>query len=159
MSSLLPMLTLAAAVGSGLMAGFFYSFSNVVMGSLGRISAPAGIAAMQSINIVVLNPIFFVLFFGTALLSVVLFIVALANWGATGSGLTLAGSAIYLAAIIGVTVVFNVPMNNALAAVDPASTAGSELWTDYLNRWTLWNHVRTFGGAASMILFVLALMR
>ena len=125
MSSLLPMLTLAAAVGSGLMAGFFYSFSNVVMGSLGRISAPAGIAAMQSINIVVLNPIFFVLFFGTALLSVVLFIVALANWGAAGSGLTLAGSAIYLAAIIGVTVVFNVPMNNALAAVDPASTAGS----------------------------------
>ena len=99
------------------------------------------------------------LFFGTALLSVVLFIVALANWGAAGSGLTLAGSAIYLAAIIGVTVVFNVPMNNALAAVDPASTAGSALWTDYLNRWTLWNHVRTVGGAASMILFVLALMR
>jgi uncharacterized membrane protein len=38
--------------------------------ALGRIPAPAGIAAMQSINIVVINPWFFAAFFGTAVLSI-----------------------------------------------------------------------------------------
>jgi len=50
-----------------------------------------------------------------------------------------------------VTLVFNVPKNNALASVAPAE--GASLWTDYLSRWTAWNHVRAaaaFAAAASL---------
>jgi uncharacterized membrane protein len=39
--------------------------------------------------------------------------------------------------------VFYVPRNNALAAVNPASTDSGRLWTDYVTIWTGWNHVRT----------------
>ena len=159
MTSLLPVLTFAAALGSGIMAGFFYTFSNVVMGSLARVPAPAGIAAMQSINIVVQNPVFFLLFFGTALLSLILIAMAAMGYATGGTGVLVAGGAVYLVTVIGVTIFFNVPMNNALAATDPSSAAGAELWADYLQRWTMWNHVRTIGNVAALALFLLALMR
>lgn len=159
MTSLLPALTFAAALGSGIMAGFFYSFSNVIMGSLARIPAPVGIAAMQSINIVVQNPVFFLLFFGTALLSLILIAMAAMGYATGGTGVLVAGGVVYLVAVIGVTIFFNVPMNNALAATDPASAAGAESWADYLRRWTMWNHVRTVGNVAALALFLLALMR
>jgi uncharacterized membrane protein len=39
--------------------------------------------------------------------------------------------------------VFNVPKNEALASVAPATPDGASLWADYLSAWTAWNHVRT----------------
>ena len=95
MGSLLLAPTLFAALGSGLIAGFFLAFSATVMWALERQPPPAGIAAMQAINIVVLNPIFLGVFFGTAILSLVLDIVALLRWSEPGSGYLLAGSLLY----------------------------------------------------------------
>ena len=158
MNRLLLASTVLAALGSGVMAGFFYTFSNVVMGALGRIPAPAGMSAMQQINIVVINPLFLLFFMGTALLSLVLIAGTLTGYGVPGSGFAVAGSVAYLVTIMAVTMIFNVPMNNALAAVDANSAAGATLWADYLTRWTMWNHVRAIGGFSSMVLFVLALM-
>ena len=68
--------TLLAARVSGLMAGLFFAFSTFVMQALGKRPAPTGIAAMQSINATILNPIFFALFFGTAVLSLILAVLA-----------------------------------------------------------------------------------
>jgi uncharacterized membrane protein len=51
-------LTLAAALGCALLGGLFFAFSNFVMKALMRIPAPSGIAAMQAINVTVLNPLF-----------------------------------------------------------------------------------------------------
>ena len=50
------------------------------MGALGRLPQAAGISAMQSINVVVINPVFLSVFMGTAILSVVLTIAALIGW-------------------------------------------------------------------------------
>src|SRR5258707_14664124 len=60
----LPTLTFVAAVRCGLAAGIFYAFSSLVMRALARIPSPAGIAAMQSINVSVVNPWFITAFFG-----------------------------------------------------------------------------------------------
>jgi uncharacterized membrane protein len=49
-------LTLLSTLGCGLMAGFFFAFSACVMKALARLAPSAGIAAMQSINVVVINP-------------------------------------------------------------------------------------------------------
>jgi uncharacterized membrane protein len=49
--------TLFTALGCGLMAGFFFAFSAFVMKALARHSAAEGIAAMQSINVAVINPL------------------------------------------------------------------------------------------------------
>jgi uncharacterized membrane protein len=55
-----------------------------------------------------------------------------------------------------VTLVFNVPLNNRLAAVNPDSAEGKALWTHYLSVWTAWNHVRTVAPLAAMACFILA---
>ncbi len=127
MSSLLLIATILAALGSGLIAGFFFAFSACVMEALRRLEPSAGIAAMQSINIVVLNPLFLGAFFGTALLSLVLAVVAALTWSAPGAVYLLAGSLLYLAGAILVTIVFNVPLNNRLAAVKPDSADGRKV--------------------------------
>ncbi|MGH9673415.1 MAG: anthrone oxygenase family protein [Bryobacteraceae bacterium] len=55
------------------------------------------------------------------------------------------------------TRMFNVPRNDALAAVDPASTGGASLWAGYLKSWTNWNHVRTVAGAAAAAALTMAI--
>ena len=156
MGSLLPFLTFLAALGAGLVAGFFLAFSATVMWALERQPAPAGIAAMQTINVVVLNPIFLGIFFGTAILALVLDIVALMRWSEPGSGYLLAGSLLYFIGTFLVTLVFNVPLNNRLAAVSPDSAEGKAVWTHYLRVWTVWNHVRTVAPLAAMVCFIAA---
>ncbi len=156
MSPIIYSTTVAAAVGAGLMGGFFFAVSNLVMPSLRRLTPQAGIETMQVINEVVLNPIFFLGFFGTALLALVLVAVAAMNFAGSGMPWLLAAGIAYLAGVILVTVFFNVPMNNALAAVDTSSAAGAALWADYVDRWTMWNHVRTVGGLVSSGAFILA---
>jgi uncharacterized membrane protein len=71
-SELQSLLTVVAAVGSGLIAGTFFAFSAFVMRALERLPAPHGVAAMQSINVVVINPVFLSVFFGTGLVCAVL---------------------------------------------------------------------------------------
>ena len=63
MNSPIYLLTFVAAVGSGVVAGIFFAFSNFVMKALARVPPAQGIAAMQSINVVVLNRWFFAVFF------------------------------------------------------------------------------------------------
>ena len=61
--------TMIAALGSGLIAGTFFVFSVAVMRALGQRPANEGMAAMQAINIVILNPIFLGVFLGTTIVS------------------------------------------------------------------------------------------
>lgn len=69
----------------------------------------------------------------------------------------LAGGVLYVLGMFVVTMIFNVPLNNALAAVDPAGQAAASLWGRYLTDWTLWNHVRTVASTATSALFIVAL--
>ncbi|RXZ83814.1 DUF1772 domain-containing protein [Paenibacillaceae bacterium] len=159
MDRLLNCLTLFSALGSGLVAGLFFAFSTFVMTALTRLPASQGIAAMQSINITVLNPLFGLVFAGTALASVALTILSFFRWGEAGANYLLAGSLIYLIGSFLVTLVFNVPLNDALAAVDSSSAQGADLWTRYTASWTAWNHVRTVASLASLLSFILAFRR
>ena len=114
MDSLVPILTLLAALGSGLIAGFFLAFSATVMWALERQPSAAGISAMQAINVVVLNPIFLGVFFGTAILSLVLDIAAMVRFSQPGSAYLLAGSLLYFVGTFLVTLLFNVPLTTGL---------------------------------------------
>ena len=157
MDGALFILAFAAALGCGLMAGAFFAFSSFVMRALGRLAPPAGIAAMQSINIVVINRLFLGVLFGTGALCLVLAVMALVAWRAPDSLYVLAGSLLYLAGNVVVTMAGNVPLNNALALAQPDSAAGAELWARYLVRWTAWNHVRTVTALAATACLILAL--
>jgi uncharacterized membrane protein len=150
-------LTFLAALGSGLMAGLFFVFSAFMMTALARLPGGQGMAAMQSVNIVILNPLFLAVFMGTALVSVILAARAVIGWSEVGSAWLLAGSLFYLLGIIGVTMVFNVPLNNELAAAAPDTAEGAAFWTRYLAEWVPWNHVRTVSGLAALASFIMAL--
>ena len=154
---LLFVLTLIAALGSGLIAGVFFIFSITIMRALERV--PNGMAAMQSINVVILNPLFLGVFMGTALLCIVLAVFSVIRWEHAGAGWLIAGALLYLVGSIAATMIFNVPMNNALMAADPASAQGQKVWADYLVNWTRWNHVRTFASLGASASFIFAMAR
>src|SRR3546814_1615199 len=61
----------AAAFGAALVGGVFFGFSNFVMAGLGRMPSEQGVAAMNSINVTVINPGFMTALFGTGLLCLI----------------------------------------------------------------------------------------
>lgn len=146
-----------SALGAGLIAGVFFAFSTFIMTALGRSGPAQGIVAMNSINTTILQSLFMPVFYGTTLTSVALAVVALSRWDESRSVAAFAGAILYVLGMFVCTVVYNVPLNNALAAVDPASTEGAAVWTRYLHEWTFWNHVRTVAalGAAALFTFTL----
>ncbi len=152
--SLLLILEVTAALGTALMAGLYFAFSVAVMAALARIAPASGMAAMQSINAVILNPWFLLAFAGTAALCAILAVMALLRWSEPGAALLLIACALYLIGNIAVTMICNVPLNDALAAADPASTGGAALWPRYLSTWTAWNHVRTLSCLAALALLI-----
>ncbi len=145
---------LLAALGSGLIAGAFFAFSSFVMRALGRLPAREGIAAMQSINIVVINPVFMTVFLGTAALSLLLAVLSVLDWSSPALPWRLAGSVLYFAGTFVVTIVFNVPLNNALAAAEDTA-----VWNNYLKTWTRWNTLRTIAATLAAALFAITLSR
>ena len=154
---LLFVLNLIAALGCGLVAGAFFAFSTFVMKALARLPAHEGIAAMQSINVVVLNPWFMTALFGTAVACVVALVFSILRWHEPWSAYAFAGALLYLVGSVLVTIVFNVPRNEALAAVAPTNAASAGLWATYVTGWTAWNHVRTAAALAAAALFSIAL--
>ncbi len=69
MNTLTQLAGITALLGSALVGGVFFAFSSFVMNALARVPSAEGIAAMQSINVVVINPAFLGAFMGTAVLS------------------------------------------------------------------------------------------
>ncbi|MFN0299448.1 MAG: DUF1772 domain-containing protein [Burkholderiales bacterium] len=154
---LLFLLTLLCVLGSGLIAGVFFAFSSFVMKALARRPPDEGMAAMQSINVAVLNPWFLGAFLGTAMLCVAVLIASLLRWTMPGSALHLTGSVLYLVGTFGVTMKFNVPRNEALAVALPTDLEAERLWTNYVADWTFWNHVRTAAAIGATVMFGVAL--
>jgi uncharacterized membrane protein len=150
-------LKLIAVLGCGLIAGVFFAFSTFVMKALGQQPPAQGIAAMQSINITVINPWFMTAFLGTSVVCLVLIGSALLRWQQPGTAYLLFSALLYLIGCFGVTMVFNVPLNDALAAANPNSPEGADLWAKYLTNWTFWNHVRTIAAFIAAALFTMTL--
>jgi len=155
---LLFVATVLAVLGCGLIAGAFFAFAAFVMTALGRLPAPSGIAAMQSIIAAIKGPLFLVVFFGTAALAGVLGLAAPLRWSEPGSGYLLLGSLLFLNGPFGVTLMKNLPLNNRLAAVKPKSAEGASFWTEFRATWGLWNHVRWIGALAAAASFIMALV-
>jgi uncharacterized membrane protein len=156
-SELQSLLTFIAALGTGLIAGTFFAFSAFVMRALERLPVECGVAAMQSINIVVIHPLFLSVFLGTGLVCAVLFVGALFAWNESRSISLITGSLAYLLGCLMVTMTRNVPMNKALAGIAAEGPEAVRYWPEYVSRWTLWNHLRTAASLAAMACFIAAL--
>ncbi|MDA0633288.1 DUF1772 domain-containing protein [Nonomuraea sp. MCN248] len=130
-------LPLIALVLHGALAGLFYAFSMSVMPALDAVEPARAEEVMRSINRKILNPWLFLVFLGAPIAALAAGLFAggpAAIWFFAAAGVSAVGSFL-------VTMVINVPMNNAV-------DAGTMPWKEYSPRWTLWNTVRA---AASLI--------
>jgi len=161
MSPFFFMLMQFAILAYALVGGVFLAFSDFIMRSLSLTGGTGGVEAMQVINREVFRWVFMALFLGMAAVSL-----AIVGYGATNlvhpsGGLILLAGLVYLIGCFGVTVFFNVPMNEALAGMNLSEDATRAYWTGtYLPRWTFWNTVRTLacGVSAALLLFGLPWM-
>ena len=159
MSSLTTIAVLLALLGSALIAGVFFAFSSFIMKALAERPAAEGIAAMQSINVVVLNRSFLGTFMGTALISALVAVLAITDWGQPGSPWFLAGGLLYVVGTFIVTAAGNVPLNERLKAESAEDPAAVSVWEHYLERWTMLNTVRTIAAFAAVLVFTVGLMQ
>ncbi|WP_340588879.1 DUF1772 domain-containing protein [Erythrobacter alti] len=146
-----------AALSAGVMAGVYFTFSVFVMRSLAHLGDEAGARAMQEINRVILRSAFLPLFIASSLACAALVVLGLTGLAGPEAWAVIAGGAIYVVGMFAVTAAGNVPLNNRLDAVDPASDEGKAVWRDYLVRWTRLNHVRTVACVVAMGLLVVGL--
>jgi uncharacterized membrane protein len=151
------LLTFAASLGAGIIGGVFFAFSSFVMPALARLPPSQGVAAMQSINVTVLNRLFLDVFVGTAVLCLVLCARSVMAWAEPGARFGLIASLLYLVGVIAVTRAFHIPRNDALGTVAAESAEAAELWSRYLVEWCFWNHVRGAAAVLSAGSFALAL--
>jgi len=132
---------LATAIGCAVNGGIFFAFSSFVMPALNRLDAERATAAMNAINVAAVRPAFMTVLFGTAVLTVVTCVSGVRQ----RDGLLVAGSVVFLVGVIGLTVGYHVPLNDALAG-------GRTSWAAYERGWTALNHVRALAGIAAAAL-------
>jgi uncharacterized membrane protein len=150
-------ITVVTALGCGLNAGVFFAFSTFVMQGLRRAPTRSGLEAMQGINVAAPSPLFMLVLFGTALLTIVTAVWALVE-GGDGAAWCVAGALFFLVFTIGLTITFHVPRNDALATVRPGAPTADAEWRAYLGPWTAANHLRTVGALGAATAFTLALV-
>lgn len=150
-------LVVIGVVGTGLVAGVFCAFSTFVMPALAALPPAQGVAAMRAVNRAALMPAFMLLFLGSAVLCAVIAVVTFVLWPDGVTVELLLGSGLYLFGSFGVTMVANVPRNEALAKLEPGTQEAGAYWPAYVREWSGWNHVRTVASAAAMVSYALAL--
>ncbi len=147
-----------AILAYAFVGGVFLAFSDFIMRSLAKTGGDGGVEAMQVINREVFRWVFMTLLLGMVPVSMIIVGCAVANSGGlAGIVMALAGLT-YLCGCFGVTLFFNVPMNEALAGMELSEGATQDYWTQsYVPRWTFWNTVRTLACAVSAALLLCGL--
>jgi len=149
--------TTTTAVAGAVVGGIFYAFSTFVMTGLDRAGPTAAIEAMRGVNAEAqANAPFLLVFVGSAVLALGVGATATVRLAQPGSGYVVAGAILVLLAFV-ITVAFNVPLNDHLAAVDPTGSSAADAtreWRAYLGPWTAWNHVRTIAPLLGSVLIL-----
>jgi uncharacterized membrane protein len=150
---------LGAAIFTGLMAGLFYSYSCSVTIGLGKLPDEQYIAAMQSINRSIQNPVFFISFFGALILPPIATYLNYSQKASASFWLLLTATILYLAGSFGVTALGNIPLNNALESFNLSAASKEAISIQRLNFETAWNTlniIRTISAILSFILILFA---
>lgn len=159
MNTLTTVTVILALIGSALIGGIFFAFSNFIMKALARLPSSEGMAAMQSINVVVLNPLFLGVFMGTAVISLLVSILTIMRWETPAAPYFLIGVLFYIVGTFLVTGIGNVPLNNQLASITATNPVASDTWQHYLDRWTQLNTIRTVSAILATILLIIGLIK
>lgn len=151
-------ITLFLAVAlTGLSSGLFYAWSVSVIPGTRKVIDSTYLETMQSINRAILNPTFFLIFFG----SLILLCVATAQQFGSNQTfwLLLLAAITYAVGTVGVTAMGNVPLNNQLDElnlIDMSSDKISAFRQFYELKWNRLHLIRTAFAVAAFLLSILA---
>jgi uncharacterized membrane protein len=151
---------IAATITMGLMAGVFGIYGNAIMPGLRQTDDRTFVAAFQSIDRAIINPVFMATFFGALALSALAALLHLTGDGRPALPWIGAALVLYLFVFV-VTIRVNVPRNNEIKAAGDV-----ERMTDPHGvrerfdeaRWVRWNHVRTSATTVAFGLLVWAVV-
>jgi uncharacterized membrane protein len=147
--ALLPAAEVAAVVLLGLMAGFFFAFAVDVVPAMELLDASSYVATQQLINKVVRNAAFGSVYFGSTLMPFLAAITCLGAAQKRRALLWLLIALAYFIAVFWVTRSVNVPINNELAAWNPAMPPPS--WIEARDAWNQSNLLRAWAAALCFI--------
>lgn len=148
----------AATLGAGLNAGFFYAFAHDVMPALRQADDADFVRGFRALDRRVYNPFFMVVFLGTPVLAAVT-VLLLAVSSATAPLLWAVAALVLALGTVAITGTVHVPMNGRLQALGPVEriTGLYLVRGEFEQRWVRWNLVRTGTSVASFACLVGAL--
>lgn len=152
-------LLIIGLVLTALMAGVYFSFSVAVTPGLGRTDDKAYVTATQRINESILNPVFLLTFLLAFVVPAVAVFLHLGDDGRPRLPWIIAGALLYGATIV-TTAVFNIPLNNQLAAAgDVSDESAAGIRAAFHDRWLRFNTVRAVLALAAVIMLAVAVSR
>ena len=156
MSIILKIILLTTSLLTALIAGLFYAFSCSVNLGLRHLDDAGYLKAMQHINRAILNPWFFISFFGALiLLPACTYLYYRYGISQNNVQLLLAAALVYLIGVFGITVLGNVPLNEALDKFNITSAAIEEIKIQRKNFEIPWNRLNLLRTIFAVITFVL----
>ncbi|MDQ6481296.1 anthrone oxygenase family protein [Dyadobacter sp. LHD-138] len=159
MMSIANFVLMMTALTTALIAGLFYAYACSVNPGLAQLADAEYIAAMKSINIAIVNPVFMFSFMGTLLLLPLSTFLQYQHGVSTRFWFLLAATLVYVIGTFGVTVAGNVPLNETLAHFDLQSASPDVIArqrADFELPWNRLHTIRTAAGIVSLVLVILA---
>ena len=159
MIKMTSLVLLWTVITMGLIAGLFYSYVCSVNIGLGLLPDKEYLAAMQSINEAIQNPLFFLSFMGAVIL---LPVGCFLHYQQPRFTLLLWATIVYLIGAFAVTIFGNVPLNETLAQFNLKSATMAEIVNQRVKFEGAWNKlhvIRTLASIASFVLVILACMK
>ncbi len=147
------------AVLTALITGLFYAYSCSVNPGLGQLGNSEYLQAMQSINRAILNPLFFASFLGTLVLMPCSAWLLYKQPGSNGSVLLVCACLLYALGVFGVTMMGNVPLNEALAAIDLKAASEQDILQHRMvfeKPWNRFHSIRTIASVLSLVMVLTA---
>jgi len=143
---------------NALSTGFFFAWSISVILGTKKVSDFTYLESMQNINKEILNPAFFIVFFGSLISLLITTYLQFNN--KTVFWMVLASTITYLIGTFGITAFGNVPLNNELETLNIAKLSLLELKnfrTYYESTWNQYHNIRTISSMISFILLLISI--
>jgi uncharacterized membrane protein len=149
---------LISALLTGLIAGLLFGYACSINSGLQKLSDSGYLSAMQSINQAILNPVFLVVFIGPLIALPVCTTLSYQQSPSFAFCSMLGASLLYIFGVFLVTVVFNIPLNTALAKYDLANTPSPDLVILRKKIELPWNRYHLVRTLSAIVSFILALL-
>jgi uncharacterized membrane protein len=141
------------------MAGIFFTWSNAVKPGIGKLNDIDYLSALQSMNRVILNSLFLIVFIGTIISVALVPVFHFHFYPKNIFWLLILIVIIYLVGVFSVTVFGNIPLNEILdkrnlSVMNPNDL--SLLRDSIENRWNNFNLIRSISSALSFLLLIIS---